>query len=72
METLEDGTPITLDMIRECIKKNPPGQGVLHMHIEEMFVAPFYIAYLLERLERAERRWWLKLGGFLTMPFRRL
>jgi hypothetical protein len=50
-----NGEPITIERIRAHLARNEPGQGVLHMHIEEMYLAPFYIEWLLDRLAEAQQ-----------------
>ena len=58
MHVLQDGETPTIEMIKEDLKYNPAGQSFLEMHIEFTHNAPFYIEYLLKRLEDAERPWW--------------
>ena len=55
MRLLDDGEVPTLDMIKGDLKHNPPGQGTLEMHIEFVYNAPFYLTFLLDRLDHAER-----------------
>jgi len=42
--------PMTIDGARELLRLNPPGQGVMYMHIAGMYAAPFYIEWLLDRI----------------------
>ena len=49
-----DGRAMSITGARALLKKNPPGQGVLHMHVEGMYEAPFYIEWLLDRLAKAQ------------------
>ena len=58
MRMLKDGETPTLEMIKDDLAQNPPGQDVMNIHIQFAYNAPSYIAYLLNRLERAERPLW--------------
>jgi hypothetical protein len=44
----------TLESIRRELVSSPPGQGVMGMHIEDMYNAPFNTVFLLVQLERAQ------------------
>jgi len=58
--TAIDGKPMTIDGARDLLRLNPPGQGIMHMHVEGMYEAPFYIEWLLDRLAEKSKpkRWW--------------
>lgn len=49
-----DGRAMSIGGARALLKQNPPGQGILNMHVEGMYEAPFYIEWLLERLAKAQ------------------
>ena len=55
MRMLEDNETPTIEMIKEDLKINPPGQGILHAQIDFLYNAPFYLRYLLDRLEKSEQ-----------------
>jgi hypothetical protein len=62
--------PITVTEIREQLSKNPPGQGAMGMEIDFMYMAPFYISFLLDVLEApARRRKKLLSGGLPREPY---
>ncbi len=55
MPFLNDGEVPTMEMIHEDLLRNPPGQGALDAELDFMYNAPFYLTYLLDRLDHAER-----------------
>ncbi|MDP3771885.1 MAG: hypothetical protein Q8Q94_00730 [bacterium] len=52
----------TLEMIKEDLKHNPPSQGIMNIHIDFTYNAPFYLTFLLDRLDHAERLAWRRVA----------
>jgi len=50
-----DGDPITIEKIRASLARTEPGQGIWNMEIDDIYAAPFYLEWLLDRLEEATK-----------------
>lgn len=46
----------TIELIKADLGDNPPGTSYLEIHLEFSQNAPVYIAFLLDRLRRTEKR----------------
>ena len=61
IEFLKRDDLITIERIKRELKASPPGSSLMNqMPMEFMWNCPFYIEYLLKKLEETERPWWQK------------